>query len=146
LRFTIRVTCGSTEVRESTLSTSPCHLSESASRRAHLAIGTSLTYPRSMARRRRKIPSLLLTAGAMGTKLCLVGDVGRGEAGHCRTRTQSDCPSLFKPGVEKTCEPLLANGEPAIAVYVPVLGSYHRAVTGPVNFARLTVKALPAGS
>ena len=68
------------------------------------------------------------------------------EADHCRTSTQSDCPSLFVPGVEKTCEPLLANGEPVIDVYVPLLGSYQRAVTGPENFAKFTVNALPAGS
>jgi hypothetical protein len=72
-------------------------------------------------------------------------DLLRCLADHSNTRTQSRLPSWFAPGVEKTCEPLLTNGEPVIAVKVPLLGSYQRAVTGPENLAKFTVRAFPAG-
>src|SRR6185295_14131416 len=44
--------------------------------------------------------------------------------------TQPPSPSPLLPGVEKLREPEFANGEPAIAMYVPRLGSNQRAVAG----------------
>ena len=60
-------------------------------------------------------------------------------------RTQSGLPSALLPGVAKLCVPVLAKGEPLIAVNVPALGSYHRAVTAPAKVVIATVSVEAAG-
>jgi len=63
-----------------------------------------------------------------------------------KTSTQSFSPSLFVPWGVNSSLPEFENGEPAIVLNIPLLGSYQAAVTGWLNFAKLTVRALPAGS
>jgi hypothetical protein len=54
-------------------------------------------------------------------------------------------PALVAGGV-KVCDPDALNGDPLIAVYVAVVvGSYHFALTGPLNFAMFKVTGPPAG-
>jgi len=48
-------------------------------------------------------------------------------------------------GVVKLWEPLLANGEPLIAVELPVVGSYQKAVMGFEKFAILTESVVETG-
>ena len=71
-----------------------------------------------------------------------------GAATYWSTRTQSfaPVPSVWVPGgVMKFCEPLLAKGEPAMAVEAPVVGSYQEAVMDFVKFAMLTVRVVETG-
>ena len=62
-----------------------------------------------------------------------------------RTRTQSSSPVLLFPGVEKPRDPELGNGEPAISRNLPLVGSYHRAFTGPESFDRSAVMVADFG-
>jgi hypothetical protein len=57
----------------------------------------------------------------------------------CSTNTQSPSPVLLVFAGVNCCEPLLANGEPAIGAYVPLVGSYHWALTGPESVLMSTV-------
>ena len=61
------------------------------------------------------------------------------------TSTQSGEPSLLLPGGVNACDPELANGEPAIDAKLPFAGSYQRAVTGPLSWARSTVNVRRVG-
>ena len=63
-----------------------------------------------------------------------------------KANTQSDAPSWFAPGGVNCRVPEFVNGEPEMTLKLPLLGSYHAAVTGLLNAARLTVRALPATS
>jgi hypothetical protein len=55
-------------------------------------------------------------------------------------------PSLCAvPGVVKLRAPVLAKGEPAIAVEFPVVGSNHEAAIGLVKFAILTLSDVEMG-
>jgi hypothetical protein len=65
---------------------------------------------------------------------------------YCRTSTQSFVASLCAvPGVVKVCAPVLAKGDPAIGVELPVVGSYQEAFIGFEKFAILTVSVVETG-
>jgi polyhydroxybutyrate depolymerase len=61
------------------------------------------------------------------------------------TSTQSGSPALLFPGVAKFRLPELVNGAPLTSLDVPLVGSYHCAVTLPLNLAMLTVSVVRAG-
>ena len=67
-------------------------------------------------------------------------------SGYWSTSTQSCVPSACAMlGVVKLWEPLLANGEPLIALELPVVGSYQEAVIGFEKFAMLTDSVVETG-
>ena len=79
-------------------------------------------------------------------------DKGRGrieserDCGYWSTSTQSCVPSACAVlGVVKLWEPLWANGEPGIAVELPVVGSYQEAVISFEKFAILTESVVETG-
>ena len=53
------------------------------------------------------------------------------------------CPETA--GGVKTCVPTLAKGDPSMAVYAPVVGSYQRATAAPASLVRLMVSARAVG-
>jgi len=72
--------------------------------------------------------------------------VGVGMANDSKTKTQSLKPSLLFPGWLKVTLPLLANGDPAIDLYVLLLGSNQRALAWPESCDIFTVKAALIGT
>jgi hypothetical protein len=54
-------------------------------------------------------------------------------------RTQSLSPALLFVDGANARDPEFVNGDPETVVKFPLVGSYHLAVTGPVNFDMLTV-------
>src|SRR5579864_3013594 len=66
----------------------------------------------------------------------LVGTAAEPEV--CSSSTQSASPAALLPGVVNCRVPVLVNGEPLIDVYVPLVGSYHSAVTAPLSCAMFT--------
>lgn len=56
-----------------------------------------------------------------------------------KTSTQSFVPVPLSPGVVNSRKPLLANGDPSIARYVPSVGLYQRACAAPLSLAMFTV-------
>ena len=62
-----------------------------------------------------------------------------------RTSIQSSAPSAFAPGVTTEILPLFANGLPSIALNVPFVGSYQRAVTEPAKPLSDTVSVADPG-
>ena len=67
------------------------------------------------------------------------GCVSGGTAVASSTSTQSPSPAPLLPGGVKVRVPVLASGEPAIAVKVPLLGSYHDAYAGAASVDMSTV-------
>src|SRR5438477_8428368 len=91
------------------------------------------------------------TATVFDTTAAPAGDVSvtvGGWVSGCvsNNRTQPPSPSLLLPGGVKFRVPVLANGEPAILVNDPLLGSYHCAVAGALNFVMSTVNCRTTGS
>src|SRR2546428_6567674 len=72
----------------------------------------------------------------VGVVIAIVGAVVSSTSS---TSTQSPNPSACAPGGVKARKPTLGSGEPGISAKVPVVGSYQRAVMGPLNRAMLTV-------
>ena len=61
------------------------------------------------------------------------------------TRTQSPAPSALLLGGVNCRVPVLAKGDPAMATYVPLEGSYHLAVADPDSLVMSTVRVLRVG-
>src|SRR5262245_55157676 len=77
---------------------------------------------------------------------CIVIAGGVPDAGvDSRTRTQSPLPALLLPDGVKFFDPVLAKGDPAMAEYVPLEGSYQREVTEPLSFVMSIVKVRSTG-
>ena len=82
----------------------------------------------------------------VGAGVVVAVGVGVGEPNAaCKSKTQSGSPALLFPGVVKLWLPLLGNGEPEMFVNVSALGSYHRAVTGPVKLLIAIVNVWETG-
>src|SRR5262245_58364263 len=58
------------------------------------------------------------------------------------TSTKSFCPALLLDGDVKVWFPVFARLVPIVTKF-PLVGSYHRAVTGPANWLMCTVKLWP---